>query len=121
MKINKADFTNTFCYLMNIKLGKNKIYLNQEFTNWLELWHKRVNLNNLNNKHLELMKSVNPIVIPRNHKVEEALKTASEGNIKRFNDFLKILQTPYENKSNILDFQNPAPITNEKYQTFCGT
>ena len=121
MKINKADFTNTFCYLMNIKLGKNKIYLNQEFTNWLELWHKRVNLNNLNNKHLELMKSVNPIVITRNHKVEEALKTASEGNIKRFNDFLKILQTPYENKSNILDFQNPAPITNEKYQTFCGT
>ena len=121
MKINKADFTNTFCYLMNIKFGENKIYLNQEFTNWLKLWHKRVNLNNLNNKHLELMKSVNPIVIPRNHKVEEALKTASEGNIKRFNDFLKILQTPYENKSNILDFQNPAPITNEKYQTFCGT
>ena len=46
MKINKADFTNTFCYLMNIKLGDNTIYHNQEFTNWLELWHKRLKLNN---------------------------------------------------------------------------
>jgi len=121
MKINKADFTNTFCYLMNIKLGDNTIYHNQEFTNWLELWHKRLKLNNQNNNHLELMKSVNPVVIPRNHKIEEALKTASEGNLKNFNEFLIILQTPYENKNNILDFQQPAPITNEKYQTFCGT
>jgi len=121
MKINKADFTNTFCYLMNIKLGDNTIYHNQEFTNWLELWHKRLKLNNQNNNHLELMKSVNPVVIPRNHKIEEALKTASEGNLKNFNEFLIILQTPYGNKNNILDFQQPAPITNEKYQTFCGT
>ena len=67
------------------------------------------------------MKSVNPVVIPRNHKIEEALKTASEGNLKNFNEFLIILQTPYGNKNNILDFQQPAPITNEKYQTFCGT
>ena len=121
MKINKADFTNTFCYLMNIKLGDNTIYHNQEFTNWLELWHKRLKLNNQNNNHLELMKSVNPVVIPRNHKIEEALKTASEGNLKSFNEFLEILQTPYGNKNNVLDFQQPAPITNEKYQTFCGT
>ena len=122
MKINKADFTNTFCYLMNIKLGDNTIYHNQEFTNWLELWHKRLKLNNQNNNHLELMKSVNPVIIPRNHKIEEALKTASEGNLKNFNEFLIILQTPYGNKNNnILDFQQPAPITNEKYQTFCGT
>ena len=121
MKINKADFTNTFCYLMNIKLGDKTIYHNQEFTNWLELWHKRLKLNNQNNNHLELMKSVNPVVIPRNHKIEEALKTASEGNLKNFNEFLIILQTPYGNKNNILDFQQPAPITNEKYQTFCGT
>ena len=121
MKINKADFTNTFCYLMNIKLGDNTIYHNQEFINWLELWDKRLKLNNQNNNHLELMKSVNPVVIPRNHKIEEALKTASEGNLKNFNEFLIILQTPYGNKNNILDFQQPAPITNEKYQTFCGT
>ena len=101
---------------MNIKLGENKIYLNQEFTNWLELWHKRVNLNNLNNKHLELMKSVNPIVIPRNHKVEESLKIATEGDMENFNKFLKILQSPYENKNDISEYQAPAPITEEKYQ-----
>ena len=121
MKINKADFTNTFCYLMDIKLDETTIYHNEEFTIWLELWHKRLKLNNKNYNHLELMKTVNPVVIPRNHKIEEALKSASEGDIKKFNEFLEILQTPYKNKSNFLDFQNPAPITNEKYQTFCGT
>ena len=121
MRVNKADYTNTFCYLMDNKLDENKIYLNNEFKIWLEVWHKRLRLNNDNNKHLNLMKSVNPIIIPRNHKVEESLKIASEGDIENFNKFLKILQSPYENKNDISEYQTPAPITEEKYQTFCGT
>ena len=121
MRVNKADYTNTFCYLMGNKLDENKIYLNNEFKIWLEVWHKRLRLNNENNKHLDLMKSVNPIIIPRNHKVEESLKIASEGDMENFNKFLKILQSPYENKNDISEYQTPAPITEEKYQTFCGT
>ena len=121
MRVNKADYTNTFCYLMGNKLDENKIYLNNEFKIWLEDWHKRLRLNNYNNKHLDLMKSVNPIIIPRNHKVEESLKIATEGDMENFNKFLKILQSPYENNNDISEYQAPASITEEKYQTFCGT
>jgi uncharacterized protein YdiU (UPF0061 family) len=65
------------------------------------------------------MKKSNPILIPRNHKVEEALKAANENNIEPMNKLLSILSKPYENQSNIEDFQSPS--NNKEYQTFCGT
>jgi uncharacterized protein YdiU (UPF0061 family) len=79
MENNKADFTNTFCNLMDIQSIKDPIYQNQEYLNWTAKWKKRLEKNNTGKeKYLELMRSVNPIFIPRNHKVEEALKDASE-------------------------------------------
>ena len=34
---------------------------------------------------------------------------------------LTILKKPYDNQNNIEEYQAPAPLSNEKYQTFCGT
>ena len=83
---------------------------------------KRSKLNNSSKeKQIELMKKNNPIVIPRNHKVEEALADANKGNLEKFNKFLKVLNNPYSHNQNIREFQEPSPITNEKYKTFCGT
>jgi uncharacterized protein YdiU (UPF0061 family) len=65
------------------------------------------------------MHSVNPIVIPRNHKVEEALKAANNNDIKPMNDLIEILKKPYENHENISKYQ--FPNKDNKYQTFCGT
>ena len=65
------------------------------------------------------MKKSNPIVIPRNHKVEEALKAANENNIEPMNKLLSILSKPYENQKNIEHFQSPS--NDKEYQTFCGT
>ena len=65
------------------------------------------------------MKSSNPIVIPRNHKVEEALKATNENNIEIMNKLLSILSKPYENQKNIKDYQSPS--NDKEYQTFCGT
>ncbi|MDA9606853.1 YdiU family protein, partial [Candidatus Pelagibacter sp.] len=74
MKKNKADYTNTFCFLMNEKFSNNKIHNDKNFLNWKEKWKCRLKLNNNSQeKNLELMRSVNPLIIPRNHKVEEAL------------------------------------------------
>ena len=67
------------------------------------------------------MRSVNPLVIPRNHKVEEVLKEANNGNLKLFNDFLKVLEKPYEKQTKTNNYQFPAPSSEKKYQTFCGT
>ena len=120
MKNNNADYTNTFCHLMGVELD-DEIYKNDDFKNWYNEWQKRLKLNNSSDKHLELMKKNNPLVIPRNHKVEEALTDADKGNLETMNKFLKVLSNPYSVQENIIEFQKPAPISDVKYQTFCGT
>ena len=120
MEKNKADYTNTFCYLMNIKTNNTEIYNNKDYIDWSNRWQKRILVNNNSkDKSLNLMKKSNPVVIPRNHKVEEALKAANENNIELMNKLLSILKKPYENQNNIEDFQSPSD--NKEYQTFCGT
>ena len=65
------------------------------------------------------MKKNNPIVIPRNHKVEEALEAANDNNLKPINLLLSFLEKPYINQNGIDKYQNPS--NNVEYQTFCGT
>jgi len=120
MEKNKADYTNTFCNLMDI--NSDEIYKNNDFINWKNEWKKRSELNNsTKEKQSKLMKSNNPIVIPRNHKVEEALAEADKGSLDKMKKLLAILKNPYDNQNNIEEYQTPAPSSNEKYQTFCGT
>ena len=122
MENNKADFTNTFCNLMEIQSIKDPIYQNEEYLNWKTNWKKRLEKNNTDKeKYLELMRSVNPIFIPRNHKVEEALKDASEGNLETLNKLLEVIKYPYKDNKMLVEYQQPMPSKNGKYQTFCGT
>ena len=120
MEKNKADYTNTFCHLMGI--NSDEVYKNVEFINWKNEWKKRSELNNsTKEKQIKLMKKNNPTVIPRNHKVEEALAEADKGSLDKMKKLLAILKNPYNNQNNIQEYQTPAPSNNEKYQTFCGT
>ena len=120
MEKNKADYTNTFCNLMDI--NSYEIYKNDDFINWKNEWKKRSELNNsTKEKQIKLMKKNNPTVIPRNHKVEEALAEADKGSLDKMKKLLAILKNPYDNQNNIQEYQTPAPSNNEKYQTFCGT
>ena len=120
MEINNADYTNTFCNLMNVNIEDKKVYEDQKFINWVKIWEKRVLMNNnLKEKSLDLMRNTNPKVIPRNHKVEEALNAANEDNIEVMNRFLNVLSKPYSNQKNIENYQSLS--TDKEYQTFCGT
>jgi serine/tyrosine/threonine adenylyltransferase len=122
MNSNKADYTNTFCFLMNENFSNNEIYNDEKFIIWKEKWDNRLKLNNnTQEKYLKLMRSVNPMVIPRNHKVEEALAAANDGNLEIMNKLLTVLEKPYTKQNDITDFQLPAPLSNKNYQTFCGT
>ena len=122
MHKNKADYTNTFCFLMNEKIQDDKIYNNQDFINWKNQWQERLKLhNNSMEKSLKTMRSANPLVIPRNHKVEEALESANKDDMKPMLNLIKILTKPYEKQEKIVSYQSPAPASNTKYQTFCGT
>ena len=121
MEKNKIDYTNIFCHLMDIKIDNNT-YKDKIFLTWVDEWKKRSQLNNSSKeKQIELMKKNNPIVVPRNHKVEEALTEANNGSLKGMNKLNDILKNPYSNQEDIAEYQVPAPTTNEKYQTFCGT
>ncbi len=122
MENNKADFTNTFCNLMDIQSIKDPIYQNQEYLNWTAKWKKRLEKNNTGKeKYLELMRSVNPIFIPRNHKVEEALKDASENKLETLNQLLEVIKSPYKDNGMLKDYQQPMSNENGDYKTFCGT
>ena len=122
MHKNKADYTNTFCILMNENVQKNKIYEDENFIIWKKRWEERLKLNNNNpEKFLKLMRSVNPLIIPRNHKVEEALEAANNNDLSPLIKLIKILEKPYDKQQENIDYQSPAPLGNKKYQTFCGT
>ncbi len=119
MEKNKADYTNTFCYLMNIKIDDH-IYKDEYFVQWFKKWQKRISKNNnFKEKSLELMKKSNPIIIPRNHKVEEALTAANEDNLEVMNKLLSKLNKPYINQDDIEEYQSPSD--DRDYKTFCGT
>jgi uncharacterized protein YdiU (UPF0061 family) len=121
MHEKKADYTNTFCHLMNLDPKKDELFDNDEFINWKKRWEERsTKNNNTPKKCFELMRNNNPLVIPRNHKIEEALSAAEQNDLKPLNKFLEILSKPYKEQTEILEYQSPA-ISNEKYQTFCGT
>ena len=121
MHQKKVDYTNTFCYLMNEKIVEDNCYEDKDFQDWKKRWNERLKTNNNTpEKFIKLMKTVNPLIIPRNHKVEEVLKEAEQNNLKPINQFIKILSQPYTKNEDILNYQIPSDLE-EKYQTFCGT
>jgi len=121
MHKQKADYTNTFCHLMNINLKKEELYNDKDFIDWKKRWEYRLSKNNnTSKKSMELMRSNNPLFIPRNYKVEEALTAAEQNNLNPLIQILEILEKPYEEQLGKEDYQSPSK-SNEKYQTFCGT
>jgi uncharacterized protein YdiU (UPF0061 family) len=69
------------------------------------------------------MRSVNPFVIARNHRVEEALAAASdEGDLAPFQRLLAALGRPYDESRELAPYAEPAPAAvTACYRTFCGT
>ena len=121
MHQKKVDYTNTFCHLMNKNLNENKKYEDKDFQNWKIRWKERLKTNNNTpEKYLKLMKTVNPLIIPRNHKVEEAIEEAEKNNLKPIYQLIEVLKGPYSDQKNTLNYQLPSN-SDEKYQTFCGT
>ena len=116
MKLQKLDFTNTFCFLMDEEINDKKSYQNEKFKNWMKKWHKR-----LTRDSNKLMKCNNPKIIPRNHNVENVLKLAEENDLSPFKDLLEALKNPYTNQKVLTKYQSPPPKSNEEYKTFCGT
>jgi len=117
-----ADYTNTFLDLTNESPPKGESYNSDTFKEWHTRWQARVVKNTQPlESSLALMRANNPVVIPRNHIVEQALDAATNGDLHPLNDLLAALQEPYKNGSDLTPYQCPPKPEEKVCHTFCGT
>ena len=68
------------------------------------------------------MDRVNPVYIPRNHLVEEALAAATAGNLDPFERLVDVVSQPFDDRPGLERYALPAGTDfTADYQTFCGT
>ena len=124
MEKTRADFTNTFRQLTTGKALDTPPFADPDFVSWHQRWAlRRRQQPQPAVETLALMRSRNPVVVPRNHKVEEALTAAvSAQDLNPLHRLLTVLASPYDDESSTPDeFTQPAPPSDTPYRTFCGT
>ncbi|MBM7094988.1 YdiU family protein [Bacillus sp. H-16] len=120
MQKNKADYTNTFRAL-SFDQPVDELSCSAEFSEWYGQWQSRLNRQEGSNESSrKVMQQTNPAVIPRNHKVEEALEAAGEGDFSVLERLLDALSKPYTKKPE-KEYTTPPEPSNRSYRTFCGT
>ncbi|MEI2664287.1 protein adenylyltransferase SelO [Rossellomorea sp. LJF3] len=122
MNKHHSDFTNTF---RSLTLGREEsdVFNTPEFTSWKERWKERLSRQD---EKLEAskqrMRTSNPSVIPRNHRVEEALQAAVEENdYSVMNDLLSVLEDPYAYFPGQKEYCTLPSPSDRPYRTYCGT
>lgn len=118
-----ADYTNTFAALTFDNLSDMTMFQTEEFANWHKLWQDRLSRQQeTKTASQKLMQSSNPAVIPRNHRVEEALEAAvNQGDYSVFHKLLDVLSNPYEYPAKQSEYAAVPPPSSCPYRTFCGT
>ncbi|MDE5414782.1 protein adenylyltransferase SelO [Alkalihalobacterium chitinilyticum] len=119
----RADFTNTFRALTFDQLEDTGLSDKKEFEQWYELWQARLAKQEESKEAShELMKNNNPAIIPRNHRVEEALEAAVErGDYSVMEKLLHALANPYAHSCEQAEYSTLPDPSSHPYRTFCGT
>ncbi|MBS6042674.1 MAG: YdiU family protein [Clostridium baratii] len=122
MQKYKADYTNTFRALTIDDLNGSEIFNSEEFKEWYKIWQERLSRQD-ESKDLskKLMKSSNPAVIPRNHRVEEALEAAEKGDYSVMDKLLDVLINPFEYSKDQEEYAKLPKPSSCRYKTYCGT
>ncbi len=128
MQDGEADFTLFFRRLSQVLRGDfDSIHNNMEQVGalevWTRRWRKRLQQEGADaEKTAQAMDRVNPIYIPRNHKVEEALDAAVDHeDLMPFTKLLAAVSCPFEEVDGNEAYANPPKVPDPTYQTFCGT
>ena len=131
MQEEKTDFTLTFRYLSDLVEplkasggGVGSIFkLPETFKPWLERWLQRLASDPLDaSKRQADMYAVNPVYIPRNHLVEEAISAAEkQQDFRPFHSLVDILANPFDFDSAQTHYATPPNPEQVVTQTFCGT
>ncbi len=130
MHANAADFTLTFRRLCDAALdeeadaGVRALFVEPKaYDAWAPAWRSRLTHEGLNPRERnQIMRSVNPAYIPRNHRVEQALEAAVERDeFAPFDELLAVLSRPYEDQEGFESYASPPKEDERVVQTFCGT
>lgn len=139
MAENHADFTNTFRLLGSLgsvepgaspgcAVATSEMkFLSQfddetEAIGWLAAWRRRLQSEERDDTARMLaLRNTNPAIIPRNHRIEESIAAAVEGNYEPFEMLHNALQTPFDDVEGHAHLTLPPKPEQEVTQTFCGT
>ncbi|MGF9645326.1 YdiU family protein [Paenibacillus sp. FSL L8-0502] len=123
MQKHRADYTNTFRALTLSKLEDMVLFSTAEFTQWHEQWQERLGRQQESQaSSRQQMRSSNPAIIPRNHRVEEALEAAVEREDYRVMEkLLEVLSNPYAYSTEQEMYSTLPEESTCPYRTFCGT
>jgi serine/tyrosine/threonine adenylyltransferase len=117
MAAEGADFTRTFRGLSD-GTARDEFADRAPFEAWAKDWEARL----VRETNAEArMRAANPAVIPRNHRVEEAIQAARTGDYAPFHRLNRVLATPFDLAKEDADYAR-APLEDEVVRrTFCGT
>ncbi|HEY9038641.1 MAG TPA: YdiU family protein [Roseovarius sp.] len=117
MQDASADFTNTFRALGTP--GARAAFTDiAGFDAWQDRWQNRLALED---GWRARMDAANPAFIPRNHRVEEMISAAVEGDFAPFQRLLDVLSRPYLDQPEAADLTLPPAPHEVVRETFCGT
>ncbi len=127
MHEGQADFTLAFRRLSDAAEGRDDAFLacftaDEKAREWLVSWRDRLALESQSDvERAAAMRTVNPAIIPRNHRVEEAIAAANYGDMSFFENLLQALENPYEERPEFADYMTPPKPEERVMRTFCGT
>ncbi len=123
MEAYQADYTNTFRALTFESYENAALFQSKEFIDWHKQWKARQERQDKTSELSQgVMRSSNPAVIPRNHRVEEALKAAvEEGDYSVMEKLLHVLAKPFAHTPDQVEYCKLPKPSKIPYRTFCGT
>ena len=118
----RADYTDTFRRLSATDQGASLPVANAAFAAWRARWLSRLARQPHSAAEVTtLMQRHNPAVIARNHKVEEALAAAEQGDLAPLDRLLAALSAPFDHARASDEFTSAPAPGGPAYRTFCGT
>jgi len=121
LKEENADFTESFAGLSRL-VRDDAVDLSPARPEWRKHWRVRLQAQPQPlSAAADLMRKSNPVVIPRNHRVEEALAAATAGDFVVMQRLLGVLAKPFEETEANRTYRSAGPAGSEPYRTFCGT
>ncbi len=117
MAQNQADFTNTFRALGG-DAARDQFTDPAAFDSWAEGWRARLTREADPDA---VMHAANPAFIPRNHRVEQMIQAAVQGDYAPFHRLNAVLARPYDDQPDAADLRRPPTQNEVVHATFCGT